>query len=137
VELPSASFSISVGASGYRPTRLGPFEPDLPPFEAVVLQRAAHVRGVVRATGQPLARAAVHVHSKVRHGEAGYFTFGLFTTVEAALLVRGETDANGSFALPLTQAGTFCVHAEAPGLARGASGFFEFQVDRDVTDIDF
>ena len=128
-------FYVSVLAHGCRPRLCGPFASGETPTRVdVELAPAPGFHGRVLAAGRPVANAEVHLHRQAEGGRA-WFDEGLFTRVEANLkrlpvshrpLREVRTNEEGEFFLPMTTAGTFCVHAEAQGYARARSAFYLF-----------
>jgi protocatechuate 3,4-dioxygenase beta subunit len=122
---PEQTFTLWASAAGHRTGRVGPFDSKtLPARVELRLEPASTVTGRVTAAGLPVVGATVHAHVVDPRQPMHYFAHEIYTRLEAARGHGVQTDANGQFALPLQRAGTYVLHAEAEGFARGESNEF-------------
>ncbi|MGE3174660.1 MAG: sigma-70 family RNA polymerase sigma factor [Planctomycetota bacterium] len=122
VTVPEQPFTVHIGAPGFRPARCGPLDPrDVGEAIEVRLERAAAVTGRVLADGVPVRGAEVHAHVVDRRQPRHYFAHELYSRLPRAAPQRARTDADGRFELHLATAGSYVVHAEAEGHARGTA----------------
>lgn len=134
-------FLVWTQAEGYRTADAGPFDPETVKVPiVVVLERGTPVGGRVLAGGKPVAGAKVHAHrapgwSKlVRYTDRGLFSALDPTTGGRAPLA--VLDENGAFELPLQEAGTYTLHAEAEGRARAESAPLEVTIGEPVMGVE-
>jgi len=119
---PSQKFRLWVRAPGFLAKSLGPFEPTAVPERLEVeLQPEGNVTGRVLANGQPVVGASVHLHFINPRAKFHRFAHKVFTRLEGAMRGEVQTDAAGTFQLPIRRSGAYVIHATAAGHAQGES----------------
>ncbi|HEX6812347.1 MAG TPA: sigma-70 family RNA polymerase sigma factor [Planctomycetota bacterium] len=128
---PERPFSLLVSARGYQQKRTERFDPaQLPPRITVTLARAAVVAGRVLANGAAVAGAKVHAHRLDPQLAQLRFAGGLTTRLPGEATAAVTTDADGRFALPISYAGRYVVHAESAPFGRGESAVLDVAPER-------
>lgn len=136
--VPAKPFSLSLQAKGYRPQRLGPWEPESAPKSLkVAMQRATLLTGRVLFQGAPVAGALVHVHEP--HKEERPIAFGgklqTHWSSHYGRPTSTQSDADGSFELAVLGSGMRLLHAEAKGYAAAELGPIDVVEDRSMHDL--
>jgi RNA polymerase sigma-70 factor (ECF subfamily) len=117
VLVPEVPFTLHVLAEGFTPAELGPFDPLAAPAELrVELVPLAHVRGVVRAGGEPVANALVQLVQLSRPGSV-YYLYGFPARLDGQDLQGTTTDDEGRFELAIPFRTTCALYAEKEGFA--------------------
>lgn len=120
---PGQSFFVEVRANGWMPARLGPFPAETPPARLECkLDPAGGVRGIVVASGQPVAGATVALYEPVKEDDT-HNGFPLRTKTAPA--IETESEEHGTFSLSVDEAGAYYLRAEADGHASAELGPLE------------
>jgi hypothetical protein len=122
VRAPSEPFVLTCVAPGFGPARSGVLDPAaLPARWEVVLDPQAGMRGLVRASGEPVAGARVRLHAAGEPGQCHELD-GYRLRMAAQSACETRTDSRGRFVLTPSEPGAFFVLVEADGHAPAERG---------------
>jgi len=136
---PVGPFLVQVFAIGFEPAECGPFEGANSPAEIrVVLRRAPEVRGVVVATGEPVAGAVVRLlypHAPVDDSRYANWPENVLPGFEELYdeRARATTSPDGSFTLVRSEAGRCLLRAGIDSAAEVEAGPFDFGLHDSLT----
>jgi Carboxypeptidase regulatory-like domain len=117
----SSAFVVQVDAAGFSPGEAGPFLAGEAQAELrLVLKRLPGIRGRIVSAGQPVAGAWVRLFKATREGDL-VLVHGFASSIEPVVRAETKSAADGSFQLPLRDAGKYVVQAGSAELGEAES----------------